>query len=383
MKHRLQDSIKIPKYDKVYHDINTNAIRLINPCRRGCVFCFSRQNKHIDPLDKYSQKSMSIDEFKDVLNKRDYNKNVAFVGGDIFDYPLIYDFIKIVTDKLEINKKLNLDINSTFGDFDPSKLHIFKERTNIRLSLSLMTFDTGFKDSIMRGGWTENQTEMVKEVISSGVLSSCVIWNFGDLDRLKKDLEIFKRLYNKGRDDFSLMLSYPAATRYSNKIAKMLSKQALNSWQDSINIFLEFIKKNNINGQLYSYNDLSKDYSACMPRQKDLMDNFKSRIRKALLYIIKESQFNIKDVAFITSKSCYRFGRYIFPELNWIKAENNHYGEDISCCSLLVPEDIYKAIRQNREYKAYILNKDMIKKDDSFKSRDQLEKTIGCSLLFF
>jgi len=383
------DLTKIPVY--LNHAKHGNKIFIRYPCQRGCIFCFLKQ--HGPALNKIKQSNLNFEtSFKNVLSILNYNKDIHISVGDIFNYPPIYNILKILNDELTSrNSSANFFLNSTFAEFDFKKINLFRQFKNMRANLSLMTFDTDIKNQIMAADWSKKQTEKVKKVIQFGVLSKVTIYTFGDLPALKKDLREFYNLISNTvqRKELILELAYPSATKYANKIARKMSKIAILNWDEAVKIHSEFAKLNpNIDCSIYALTDLLKYSRQIHSPHNEYAEVFRKGIENALSQITSRGKPDLSEVAFITSESCYNYAKEMFPKLNWILAEHIYWGGDITTCNLLTFKDIEVAIKRNNIYPLYIVSKGILwennpKFDLMGNSLHSLLKRIKCEILFF
>ncbi|HDP73684.1 MAG TPA: DUF512 domain-containing protein [Candidatus Woesearchaeota archaeon] len=213
----------------------------------------------------------------------------------------------------------------------------------------------------MGGGWSEKKTRMLKKVISSGIIHTVFIWNFGSIERLRKDFEIFKECIkelkkNHPTKKIELHLNYPSTTKYATLIAKEYNNEARKTWKEAINLIKEmFLDEEAVSISTVIINDLADEdthLDMYTPRKANV---FSYRIKNALSFLGKEG-VELNRVGFITSSACYRYALNKFPEINWILAKNEYFGGDVVSAGLLTLDDIEKAVEKNNKFKYYIMS---------------------------
>lgn len=380
----------------IYKNAERNILNLRTHCKRGCLFCFQRQSG-----DKYPAQGeeviISLEEYKACFNSFDYDKDIVISGGDIFNYPGIYDILDALIKEIKSRgKNPKIEIISTFADFDISRLSLLKSYDNFFLALSLITFDTSFKNHIMKGaGWTERQTKMLKELIEEGIFRHILIWDFGSEKGLQKDLNILKKCVKKMGEKqpnkkVDIILSYPSSTRFASPLVKKYTENAVKNYSKAVNILRHaFSDIENVRLSVYTIRNLDDEI---MPSLKDLtaitswQEDFNERIRKSYEFCIAEN-INLDEVGFITASACYSYAKKAFPELNWIYAENKYFGGDIIASSLLTFEDLETAIA-GLPYKYYVLSKNIVAEtggeaDVLRRTIEDFEKQNNCKTLLF
>lgn len=377
----------------ITEDAKSNILKIPTVCTRGCVFCFNKQGG-----DKSCAEAMCCEippeDFKTVFQYLDYDRDIAIDGGDIFDYPGIYEIINLlILDIKAKGKNPRIEIISTFADFDLSKTELLKSYDNFFLVLSAMSFDTGFKNKIMKKGWSEEQTNTLKELMISGVFSQVMIWDFGSVNGLKQDLEIFKACLNKLKKQdpskkVSVILSYPSTTKYANKVAKKYNEMAVENLENSISLFRNmFVHEPNVNLDVYTVRDLSDSIYRGMGSFYGHRKGFLQRIKKAMDFL-NHKGVDLAQVGFVTSPACYNYAINEFPELNWVFAQSEYYGGDVVASSLLTFDDVEQAIRESGSFKKYVMTRDMLNEtggeaDVLRRPVEDFERKNNCEALFF
>jgi hypothetical protein len=364
-----------------------NIITIPTLCKRGCVFCFQRQAG-----EKYGAvdvtQDLTLNDYQEAIRHIDYDKFIYINGGDIFDYPLIYDVLEML--QKEIKKKATtIEIISTFADFNMQKAGLLKDKS-MYMVLSGITLNTQLKNSLMANGWTEPQTRNIKALISEGIFRQAIIWDFGQIDVLRQDLiEIKECAAEMARNCpgriLEVVLSYPSTTKFANPIAKQYNQLALENYNQAIELFHSTFKDvPNIQKGVYTLRDLNNDQNYReIPYFLQARGNFRTRVQQAVKFLCDE-KISLPETGFVTSAACFEYAKKQFPGLNWVLAGNEYFGGDILSSSLLTFDDIEKA----KKYKNYILTKDML--NESGGNADVVKRSIldfeqknNCKAYFF
>lgn len=372
---------------------NSNTILLGVRCKRGCIFCSEINcGPEIGPPPAFKN-LMSLDQFRQLMKLLDLNKTINFVNGDIFDNPLVYDYLEILyEEQLRQGSTTTIDMSSSCGSFNEERIDDYKRIKTIRCHMSIHTFDTEFKNTVLRNGWTDDQTRVLKRLIRERAINIASVWSFGDLDRFRRDMEMMSSLVKgtEGGKPFALGIAYPSSTKYSMDKAKELSRKALQNWDEAVKIYLGFLNENK---HILPAHFIMRDLSKHLKDGKDipsypysLMKDFNKRIDKAKKYF-KENKLDISKAAFITTQTCYDYAKAKYPYLNWILAHNNYFGGDIVCCGLLIYSDVLETIKSNDKYETYVLTKNMrnTNGDKDLKCMDisELKDKVDGNILFF
>lgn len=371
--------------DGLIRNTKLNCIQLPNNCLRGCFFCFLRQQGKKFSFD---YNIVPVKVWIDLFEYLNLDKPIEIVGGDVFNYPGIYEIIiELIKYLKSKNKRPTISISSTYADFDLSKLDLLKSYDYFGLRLNAITFDTNFKNKIMAGGWNEEHTNKIKKLISSGVLSNIVMWNFGSTMGLKKDLEILKDcLKDLPKDSIEINLTYPSATKYANPVTKKYNEIALRNYNDAVKMF-KLMLKDYPKIQVDIVRDVSMD---CFDGLNGV-DSIKTQFSNSLvdsIGFLKEKKINLSEVGFIANNSFYNFGFKKFPNLNWINIASDYFGGDITASALLGFKDIEKHIAEKNKFKYYAMTKKMLidsggKADLFGRTIEEFEKATGSKAFFF
>lgn len=355
-------SFEIMTSEKLINDFIKpyNSIHLGQPCKRGCVFCFIRQlgPKVQKPL--YCKNFISKENIHEFFEHIDFDKRISFSTDDVFDYPEIEIIIEKIYDELIKRKgKGNIELISTCGSFTRNQIRVLKKiKDKSTVRISLISFDSNFKNKIMKGGWTKEHTQMIKKLIKEKLCDSVAIWFFGSVDALRKEFEIFDSLIQDYKDEtIALDLSYPSVTRYANSYTKQLMDEIDKNLDVAVRLFFDrYSNHRTVMPTLSTMIDLFKYLKTGNEKQKFLIDDFNIRIKSAMDYL-KQENMKYTDTGFITTASCIRLAKKNFSNLNWIEAKQNYWGGNIVVCDLLTLEDIKDAIINNKKYKYYVISK--------------------------
>lgn len=347
---------------------NNSVIVMDSPCKQGCIFCSRVQDSKNHSVPLFTTNTPSNKQWDIVISNLDFSKDINFDTNDAFDCPEIYNVIDKINEEGKSRDIIpQMFISSTMGGFDSSKIELLKSTKNLTMELSLMTFNTNFKNNIMRGGWTEKQTQTLKKVIESDIAKIIAVWSFGDIELLKKDLEILRILLSKCKKQTTLLFKYPFSTRFSNEDTKKLTQKSLSNWNEALKLFYEFMLTVPKHKWSFTVTNISSTDIANIPSSyhiNKLRDEFKNRMNFTIN--ILETQNKIKKTCFILSKSVYSYAKNQYPTLNIICPEYTYYGGSITSGQLLVFEDIYRAIIMNPNFDSYVINKDMVKSDKDY-----------------
>jgi len=218
-----------------------NAIILLYPCRNACCFCINIQKGPLLGMPNFFTNLPSKEDLKKIVDSLDFTKNIQVDMCDNFEFPFIYDLLEMLYERqLRAGSKAKIWILSTFSRFDPLKVNLLKKIETLYVDMALMTFDTKFKNTIMGGGWAESQTETTKKVIRAAIPDNIAVWYFGDLTRLKQDLDTLASLLDDEKlSKIALGLNYPHSTKYSNRQTKELAEKAVSTLDKAITFFLD------------------------------------------------------------------------------------------------------------------------------------------------
>jgi hypothetical protein len=271
------------------------------------------------------------------------------------------------------------EASSTYANFDETKIKLLTPLHTIKFCMSLLTFDTEFKNRLFSAGWSETQTEKIKHVLASEMTIHATLWAFGDLEMLKRDLDTLQVILSKRKSQgVGVGLSMPFSTRYSNPLIKSLAKKAMSKWYESVELFARYFPSSD-----YIYADLSKIPSGAEIHHLRLTGAFDSRIDTACLSLAKQG-VPLDQTAFVTTKACIKYAKKRFPDLNFLCAKNNYFGGTICTPNLFVFDDIVKAIRKSKQYNYYVLNKEMLcgNADQTGRPVESFQKEVGKQVIF-
>jgi len=200
-------------------------------CGIGCVFCKVHTDSYLGQYPKIPM----IDE-EDLIKGFDYispKVNYVRLGAgvlvaphtDPFLHPKIYDFIKLTAERFP-TKKICTVTTGAYIQLD--KLDYLCSIPNFGIDLSLITMQQQRESIIPR-----SERERTMELLKRAPLNKCTLMFTGNLDEIKKDLELLHELgvHRKVRQILVRRMEHTAT---SQPRLKQLSKACIDGYEECI-----------------------------------------------------------------------------------------------------------------------------------------------------
>ena len=213
-------------------------------CGIGCVFCKVHTDSylgHYPKIPQIDEKIPQIDE-EDLLKGFQYvNSNVNYVRlgagvlvaphTDPFLHPKIYDFIKITSEHFPTKKVTTVTTGAYIRE---DKVDFLNSISNYGVDLSLITMQEQREAIIPR-----SERERTMYLLKHAPLNKCTLIFTGNLDEVKKDLEL---LYELGvnRKVRQILVRRMEHTAISQSRLKKLSQASIDNYE----VCIQWIKKN-------------------------------------------------------------------------------------------------------------------------------------------
>lgn len=200
-------------------------------CGVGCVFC----KVHTDSYLGHYPKIPEIDQ-EDLLKGFEYvNPNVNYVRlgagvlvaphTDPFLHPQIYDFIKLTSEHFPTKKVTTV---TTGAYIDEKKLDFLNSISNYGIDLSLITMQEQRENIIPRSA-----RERTMVLLREAPLNKCTLMFTGNLDELKRDLELLYELGVNKRVR-QILVRRVEHTDISQLRLKRLSQASISGYEECI-----------------------------------------------------------------------------------------------------------------------------------------------------
>ena len=322
-------------------------------CGIGCVFC----KVHTDSYLGHYPKIPMIDE-EDLLEGFKYiNPKVNYVRlgagvlvaphTDPFLHPKIYDFIKLASEHFPTKK---ISTVTTGAYIREDKLDFLNSITNFGIDLSLITMQEQRESIIPRSA-----RERTMHLLKYAPLNKCTLMFTGNLDELKRDLELLHKLgvQNKVRQILVRRIEH---TETSQPKLKKLSQACIEGYEECITwvkqnypnvIFTVPILKDVFRG---GNNEYFIEAEERISMQKEIIKSFP----------------NDTFINLISPLSGYEYFKKSYEDMPNVKVNliNNHlYGGSVSVAGLLNHGDIKEQFKPERN-DVMILPSEMYNSED-------------------
>jgi hypothetical protein len=299
-------------------------------CGIGCVFCKVHTDSYLGQYPKIPM----IDE-EDLIKGFEFiNPNVNYVRlgagvlvaphTDPFLHPKIYDFIKIASEYFP-NKKITTVTTGAYIKED--KIDFLNSIPNYGIDLSLITMQEQREAIIPR-----SERERTMNLLKYGPLNKCTLMFTGNLDDIKRDLEL---LYELGvnKKVRQILVRRMEHTATSQPRLKKLSQACIDNYEKCITwvkenypdvIYTVPILKNAFRG---GNNEYFIDADNRIIKQKEVIENFPKGT--AVNLICPLSGYDYFTAAFKN-----------VPNVKTNLIENHLYGGSVSVAGLLNHQDI-------------------------------------------
>ncbi len=324
--------------------IDPYTIELGSVCKIGCRFCF---NNNDFPGSLMRIPFVSRDEFEDALDfVNPFKCPEIIIGGGFRMYwnePMAHpDFIYFL-------KRINERYPDVTIHFDTSAVYAtdeiieeLKKVHNLKICLSVNTFDSNFRNQIM----SINNVERMKNFLSEIPISFSYLKYFGDIELLCKDVETLKSYKNRG----NMCIYKIHYTKFSNQFAKEFALKCQETHYDALEKIYQLYDDDFYNEVQYLDNETDMK-SVLYKEHCDVIDQSIERLRK---------RYN--DFTVVSTKSTQSYFQKKHPDIKTICVENRGYGGSITSAGLLVFSDIREYFEGNEYEKGatYIIPSDMM-----------------------
>ena len=342
-------------------------------CGIGCVFCKVHTDSYLGHYPKIPQ----IDE-EDLLKGFQYvNSNVNYVRlgagvlvaphTDPFLHPKIYDFIKITSEHFPTKKVTTVTTGAYIRE---DKVDFLNSISNYGVDLSLITMQEQREAIIPR-----SERERTMYLLKHAPLNKCTLIFTGNLDEVKRDLELLYKL-GVNRKVRQILVRRMEHTAISQSRLKKLSQASIDNYEECI----QWIKKN--------YPDvvftvpILKD--AFRGGNNEYFIDADERIdaQKKIISNLPEGTF----VNLICPLSGYEYFTKAFEDMPNVKTnliENHLYGGSVSVAGLLNHGDIREQFHPDKN-DVMILPNEMYNsdgKDLQGEKMEELERFYGAKII--
>lgn len=320
------------QFDAFRMEIETfgNIPILSQYCGIGCVFC----KVHTDSYLGHYPKIPAIDK-EDLLKGFQYiNPNVNYVRlgagvlvaphTDPFLHPQIYDFIKLASEHFPTKKITTVTTGAYIRE---DKIDFLNSISNYGIDLSIITMQKQREEIIPR-----SERERTLFLLKHAPLNKCTLMFTGNLDEIKRDLELVHELGVQDRVR-QILVRRMEHTSTSQKKLKVLSQACIDNYEECITwvkanypdvVFTVPILKDVFRG---GNNEYFIDADERIENQKQIINTFASGTFVNLISPLSGFEYFSKA-----------FKGYDNVKVNLI--ENNLYGGSVSVAGLLNHQDI-------------------------------------------
>jgi len=299
-------------------------------CPVGCKFCICKGDK----TDVgYKIPFITEKQFEQGLKFITWNKKKEIMLGDgisrlsaeAFAHPKIYKFL----DRLcHLFPEHNVCIITTGIFIKENKIDFLNSLKNLHLSISVNTLDPELRPQIMPSPRTEHIKTLIKELERASI----GLFDMGDTDILKRDIEELAELRSF---DEGIQLRRLEHTKYHGKEAIEMSMRSIANFENSLKYIIREWPQ-------------MKHWS---PYVEYLMHNLEAR--KDVMKYVKEVAKYCMDrrsssVLLCMAESSYRsWKRWLetTPNAHPILVKNNTYGGSVTNAGLLLFDDIRIALK--------------------------------------
>lgn len=299
-------------------------------CGIGCVFC----KVHTDSYLGHYPEIPAIDK-EDLVKGFEYiNPNVNYVRlgagvlvaphTDPFLHPDIYDFIKIAADYFPTKKITTV---TTGAYIKEDKIDFLKSIPNYGIDLSLITMQEQREAIIPRSA-----RERTMYLLEHAPLNKCTLMFTGNLDDIKRDLELLYRL-GVNKKVRQILVRRMEHTATSQPRLKKLSQACIDTYEECITWV-----KNNYPDVIFTV-PILKDVFRGGNNEYFIDADERIEKQKEIIKSLPEGTF----VNLICPLSGYDYFTNAFKDVPNVKTnliENHLYGESVSVSGLLNHKDI-------------------------------------------
>lgn len=304
-------------------------------CGIGCIFCKVHTDSYLGQYPKIPR----IDKDDLIRGFKYINPNVNYVRlgagvlvaphTDPFLHPSIYEFIKIAADYFP-NKKITTVTTGAYVRED--MVEYLNSISNYGIDLSLITMQAIREDIIPR-----SERKRTMYLLNNAPINKCTLIFTGNLDDIKKDLELLYNLHINERAN-QILIRRMEYTDISQDRLKKISNESICNYEKCI----EWVKQN-YPDVVYTVpilkdvfrggnNEYFLDADERISKQRKLIDSFG----------------NDKFVNIICSESTYSYFEKAYRDLSNVKVnliKNHLYGGSVTVSGLLNHRDIIQQFR--------------------------------------
>lgn len=324
--------------------IDPYTIELGSVCKVGCKFCF---NKNDFPGTLMQIPFISRDEFEDALDfVNPFKCPEIIIGGGFGMYwnepmahPDFLYFLRRISERYP-DAAIHFDTSAVYAT--DTLIDQLKEIPNLKICLSINTFDSSFRNQIMR----INNIERVKRFLEEIPISFSYLKYFGDIGQLCRDVETLKAYKNRG----NMCIYKIHYTRFSDSFGRDFSLKCQRTFYQA----LEAVYKDH---QDDFYNEVQ--YLDNETDMKSVLFNEHCRVIDQNVQKLKKQY---TDFIVVCTRSTHPYFLKHYPEIKTICVENQGYGGSITSAGLLVFSDIMVHFQENSPVKGctYIIPSDMM-----------------------
>lgn len=299
-------------------------------CGIGCIFCKVHTDSYLDQYPKIPMidEEDLINGFKFIDSKVNYVRLGAGVlvapHTDPFLHPKIYDFIKIASDYFP-QKKITTVTTGAYIRED--KIDYLNSISNYGIDLSLITMQAQRESIIPR-----SERERTMFLLKYAPLNKCTLMFTGELDEIKKDLDLLHELgvHKRVRQ---ILVRRMEHTAVSQPKLKQLSQQSIDNYEECIRWV-----KNNYPDVIYTVPILKDVFRG---GNNEYFIDADERIKKMKTIIsgfTKDTSINL-----LCPLSGYDYFTNAFKDIPNVKTNliiNHLYGGSVSVAGLLNHRDI-------------------------------------------
>ena len=200
-------------------------------CGIGCVFCKVHPDSYLGPYPKIPpiDKEALLKGFEYVNPKVNYVRLGAGVlvapHTDPFLHPQIYDFIKIASDYFPTKKITTV---TTCAYIKEDKVDYLNSISNYGIDLSLITMQEQRESIIPR-----SERERTMFLLKHAPLNKCTLMFTGNLDEIKKDLELL-HILGVNKKVRQILVRRLEHTAISQSKLKAMSQASIDNYEECI-----------------------------------------------------------------------------------------------------------------------------------------------------
>lgn len=342
-------------------------------CGIGCVFCKVHTDSYLGHYPRIPQ----IDE-EDLLNGFQYvdpKVNYVRLGAgvlvaphtDPFLHPKIYDFIKITAEHFPTKTVTTVTTGAYVRE---DKVDFLNSISNYGIDLSLITMQEQREAIIPR-----SERERALYLLKHGPLNKCTLIFTGNVDEVKKDLEL---LYSLGVDKKvrQILVRRMEHTAISQPRLKKMSQASIDNYEECI----QWVKQNYPN-VVFTVPILKDEFRG---GNNEYFIDADQRInaQKEIIKSLPEGTF-VNLICPLSGFNYFTNALGNIPNVKTNLIENNLYGGSVSVAGLLNHEDIRAQFHPERN-DVMILPKEMYNsegKDLQGEKMEDLEKYYGAKII--